>query len=115
MDTLNNILELMKEKGIEQKELETNLALSRGTITKWKNGENKSYLKHINKIADYFNVSTDFLLGRNSQDDTQQSTDYEYKLISIGRMQERGITPEEDAQIAEYIEFLISQRGKKKS
>ena len=28
----------------------------------WKRGRNKSYIKHIQKIADYFNVSTDYLL-----------------------------------------------------
>jgi transcriptional regulator with XRE-family HTH domain len=63
MDTLDKIILLIKEKGIEQKKFALDLGLASSAVTDWKSGRNKSYIKHIDKIASYFNVSTDYLLG----------------------------------------------------
>ena len=43
-------------------ELERKLDISNGTISKW--DKSKPGTQHIIKVADYFNVSTDYLLGR---------------------------------------------------
>lgn len=39
------------------------LKMSKGNIASWKNGGNPS-VDILKKAADYFNVSTDYLLGR---------------------------------------------------
>lgn len=62
--TVERIMILLKEKNIEQKDLAEYLGTQRQTITDWKNGKTKSYQKCIDKIAEFFNVSVDFLLGR---------------------------------------------------
>lgn len=64
MDTLNRIMLLIKEKGIEQQGLAAVLGINKQTISDWKSGKSKTYLKYIQTIADYFNVSTDYLLGK---------------------------------------------------
>ena len=33
-------------------------------ITNWKNGSNRSYLKHLREIAEFYNVSESYLLGK---------------------------------------------------
>lgn len=43
-------------------ELERKLDISNGTISKW--DKSKPGTQHLIKVADYFNVSTDYLLGR---------------------------------------------------
>lgn len=60
--TLHRILSLLNQNSIEQQEFAQKIGLRKQTITEWKSGKTKSYLKHIDKIADYFLVSTDYLL-----------------------------------------------------
>ena len=63
MNTVETILELLKEQNKSQKELTSFLGISEGAVADWKKGKTKSYKKHIDKIAEFFNVSVDYLLG----------------------------------------------------
>lgn len=62
--TIDKILILLKEQKKTQKDLTDFLDISKGVFTDWKSGKNSSYKKHIDKIAEFFGVSTDYLLGR---------------------------------------------------
>ena len=64
MRTIDKILLLLKEQHKKQKDLTDYLNISKGVFTDWKSGKNNSYLKHIGKIAEYFDVSVDYLLGK---------------------------------------------------
>ena len=64
MATLEKIQTLLREQKKTQKELMDYLGLGKTAFTGWKNGSNTSYKKHIDKIAEFFGVSTDYLLGR---------------------------------------------------
>lgn len=63
MGTIDKILLLMQNDNIEQKTLAEAIGVRKQAITEWKNGTTKSYLKYINKIADFFGVSVDYLLN----------------------------------------------------
>ena len=63
MDTINKIMELLAKKKLEQQNLTDYLGVHKSTFSAWKSGNSKSYMKYIDRIADYFNVSTDYLLG----------------------------------------------------
>ncbi|CFQ77975.1 TPA: helix-turn-helix domain-containing protein [Streptococcus agalactiae] len=60
--TFEKIKELAKKHGITLVQLEEKLGYSRNTLYKLKN--QKPNAERIAEIADYFNVSTDYLLGR---------------------------------------------------
>ncbi|MGM2820537.1 helix-turn-helix domain-containing protein [Bacillus cereus group sp. Bce001] len=65
MKTFGNIIRnLRKQKGITQKELAQSLQLSESTIGMYERNERQPDYNTLIRIADYFNVSTDFLLGR---------------------------------------------------
>lgn len=64
MDTIDIIIGLLNESGNSQKDLTDYLGVTEAVFSQWKSKNSKSYEKHINKIADYFNVSTDYLLGK---------------------------------------------------
>ncbi|MBF7115215.1 helix-turn-helix domain-containing protein [Pediococcus pentosaceus] len=65
MNTLYlRIKELADDRGESLAQLERNLKLSNGIISTWKKGKASS--DKIEKVADYFNVTTDYLLGRTS-------------------------------------------------
>ncbi|MBE5748110.1 MAG: helix-turn-helix transcriptional regulator [Clostridia bacterium] len=55
---------LREANDMKQKELAAILQLSPSTINKYEKGERIPEIKHLIKIADFFDVSTDFLLGR---------------------------------------------------
>ena len=60
--TYEKIKELADKHGISLMKLEEDLGYSRNTLYKLKS--QKPNAERISEIADYFNVSTDYLLGR---------------------------------------------------
>lgn len=61
---LNKILKLLSESEFDQKEFADKIGVKPQVVSDWKAGRNKSYTKYIDQIADFFNVSTDYLLGK---------------------------------------------------
>ncbi len=55
---------LRESKGITQAELSSMLSISPSTVGMWEQGRRVPDYENLKRIADYFNVSTDFLLGR---------------------------------------------------
>lgn len=60
------IKQLRKEKDITQKELAETLSISPSTIAMYETGQRKPDSDMLETIADFFNVSVDYLLGRSN-------------------------------------------------
>lgn len=58
------IKELRLEKGISQAALAKAIGVSQKAVDFWEKGENEPKASYILKLADFFGVSTDYLLGR---------------------------------------------------
>ncbi len=56
--------EIRKKKGISQLKLAMDLNTSQNTISRYETGEREAGYKELIAIADYFNVSIDYLLER---------------------------------------------------
>ena len=56
--------EIRKAKGISQLKLAIDLNTSQNTISRYETGEREPGINELIKIADYFNVSIDYLVGR---------------------------------------------------
>lgn len=56
--------ELRQEKGIGQVELSERLNMSKGIISLWENGLREPTMSSLIALADYFDVSIDYLAGR---------------------------------------------------
>jgi len=57
------ISRLRSERGMNQRELASILGVSNGAIGMWETGKREPDLDMVSKIAAYFNVSVDFLIG----------------------------------------------------
>jgi transcriptional regulator with XRE-family HTH domain len=57
------ILELRKERAISQKQVAEDIGVSQSAIAKIEINRNEATASTIRKLADYFNVTTDYLLG----------------------------------------------------
>ena len=56
--------EIRKEKKISQLKLAMDLNMNQNTISRYETGEREPGINELIKIADYFNVSVDYLLKR---------------------------------------------------
>lgn len=65
MTTFERIENLRKQQGISQGKLEKELGFSNGSISKWKNSMPTS--ERLQKVADYFCVTTNYLLTGNEE------------------------------------------------
>lgn len=59
---LMRLKELRKQKGISQLKLAMDLSMNQNTISRYETEEREADYKTLIKIADYFNVSIDYLL-----------------------------------------------------
>lgn len=56
--------ELRKQRGITQLKLAMDLNMNQNTISRYENGEREAGYRELILIADYFDVSLDYLLER---------------------------------------------------
>lgn len=58
------IKRLRKNKGLKQQELAEILGIKRNTYSDWENGKTEPRFDNLVKLADLFDVSLDWLFGR---------------------------------------------------
>ena len=56
--------ELMQEQSLNQVKLAENTGLKQNTISAWLLGKKEPCITSLWKLADYFNVDIDYLVGR---------------------------------------------------
>ncbi|MCI6062118.1 MAG: helix-turn-helix transcriptional regulator [Ligilactobacillus salivarius] len=72
------ISELRKQAGMSQFQLAKVLDIATSTLGMYETGKREPSLKVMNRIANYFNVTTDYLLGRpEKKDDDTKTADIE--------------------------------------
>ncbi|MCK8826030.1 helix-turn-helix domain-containing protein [Fuchsiella alkaliacetigena] len=64
---------LIKEHNLLQKDFAKKIGFSKSTVTMWIRGDREPDNKTLRKIADFFNVSVDYLLGRTNQKNPEKA------------------------------------------
>ena len=104
MEVLTRILTLLDERHVQQKELSNYLGLSKCAMTGWKNGNNNSYIKHLPKIAEFFGVSVDYLLGKETP---TAKKDFTYALYDELA---HDLSEEQIQQLKQFADFLRNSK-----
>lgn len=60
----NRLRKLRERRRMNQKALGECCGVSKNTVARWERGEREPAMCSLIKIADFFEVSTDYLLGR---------------------------------------------------
>ena len=60
----NKLAELRKERHLSQKEFSKIFNVAQNTISQWEQGKRNMDTEILLKLADFFQVTTDYLLGR---------------------------------------------------
>lgn len=77
MSFVDNVLFLISQKGITKNKLLTDLKLGKNSFINWKERGTIPNGETLSKIANYFNVSTDYLLGNEGKKITPPPEDDE--------------------------------------
>ena len=64
--------EIRKSKGISQLKMAMDLNTNQNTLSRYETGEREPGINDLIKIADYFNVSVDYLLERTNNPNIQK-------------------------------------------
>ena len=76
------------------------LGISKNAVTNWKIGDNKSYMKHLPKIAEFFDVSVDYLLGKENPNMENNFTYALYNELA------HDLSDEQLQQLKQFADFL---------
>ena len=111
--------ELREQRGISQTELANFLGVVRSTICQYEKGNRRPYINILGKLSDYFNVSVDYLLGREADSERDEKPQLhipdKYKDVLVAF--EGGaddLTQEDVDKVIEYIELLRTKNRSKK-
>ncbi|ABY93705.1 XRE family transcriptional regulator [Thermoanaerobacter brockii subsp. lactiethylicus] len=122
------IKELRKKKGITQKELASYLGISDRAVGYYESGQRTPPPDILQKIADFFNVSTDYLLGRtniyNPADEITEAVFDDPELLEFWRelkeredlkllfKQTKKLSPKDIKQIIRIIKAIEDEEDK---
>ena len=81
---LSKIATLMSNENITANALTNKAGLTGSAITEWTKGKAKPSMVALIKIANYFNVSVDYLLGRTDDPTIHYLNEKQFKLVARG-------------------------------
>jgi transcriptional regulator with XRE-family HTH domain len=81
LDLKNRLKKLRREKSVSAGELADLTGKAESTIRTWETGKSFPDAETLSKLADFFNVSVDWLLGRSAYRNTEQAAEYEMQFI----------------------------------
>ena len=91
MSTFDKIDTLLKEQNKKQVDLCNYIGIGKNRYTDWKAGRVKSYVKYLPKIAEFLNVTIDYLLSDN-----------EKKPINVDEPEQERISPEKKILLSAF-------------
>lgn len=105
------VKELSKKRDKNLKEVAIELGFSENAFYKWKTQSPKA--ETLEKVAEYFDVSVDYLLGRTddphfSPSHIEDEDDYEQELIMMFRKGEKEVAPEKRDLYRKQTKDLMS-------
>lgn len=107
----NRLKELRKNKNISQEEIGELCGVAKTTISNWENNITQPPIETITKLAQYFSVTTDYLLGLN-RDDLDKIERLKIACQEAGLMAGQDFTLEEFEKAMLVVETL---KGNKKN
>lgn len=93
----HNLINLRKQLKITQQQVATKIGISQQTYAAYENGTRTPPTDILTLLADYYKVTTDFLLNRNDKINNEET-----KLLNLFST----LSNENKLKVIEYIEFL---------
>lgn len=118
MSTVYEIIDaLCAERGVSGSKMCDDLGMSRSTLTELRKGRAKTLnLEKASKIADYFGVTVDYLLGKTDRKpETPAEADVTFDDFTYAMYHEgKELTEENKQKLLEMARFFKTQQEKEK-
>lgn len=101
--------ELRKQKKLRQQDVADAINCSQAVYSRYENGEREPSKIVLNSLADFYNVSVDYILGRDQAEPAQNETEEE-ALQKENATMLSSLTPEEWQRV---MDFIAGMRAKK--
>ncbi len=103
------IFELRKEKKLVQEKLGEYIGVSKQTISKYEKGTKIPSRENVEKLADFFGVPVDYLLGKS--DSTNKSSNNIKEIFESDELHWDGrkLSPDEIESVKALLEVAISR------
>ena len=99
---------LRKSKNLTQTELANILHLSHGAVAMWETNKRQPDNDTLSRLADYFGVSVDYLLGRETPTIPDHTPSEEERRLAE---MIAGMTDEEVEELSRFVDYIISKRN----
>lgn len=102
--------ELRENLGLSQYAFADRFGVAQSTVGNWESGIREPNFDTIQRLADFFGVSVDYLLGRSEKNPlNEQLKDVDFALYG----EVKDLTDEDKEDVIEFIRFKKSLKNKK--
>lgn len=111
---MSRLKKLMEERGVSQKTLALELDIPQPVISRWTTGQRSPSKQNVIRLADYFGVNADYLLGL-TDDSTRRSptkdhiSDEDVKFALWGERSNE-ITPEQFQEVKNFAWYILARK-----
>ena len=106
----NRIAELRSNAHMSQFQLAKVLGIGTSTLGMYETNKRKPSPKVLNRIADYFNVSTDYLLGRTNPADQVHEMTIDEALGTIMSFEGKPVTDHDKKVMKDLLEIYLRNK-----
>lgn len=104
----NRLKNLRDENNFSQKDVANKLNISNATLSQYESGVRQPSYDILKKIADIYNVSIDYLLGRTDIKNFEENT-----IAAHMDDRTKTLSEEQRKRLDDFIDFLIFEEMKK--
>lgn len=107
---IERLKKLRKERKLTQKDIATFLNISQPAYQQFESGKKKMNLETMEKLADFFNVSTDYLLGKTDFPDLDLEVDIDNAIDNSVAYDGTPITDNDREIIKNFLKDYFSNK-----
>lgn len=107
---IERLKKLRKKEKLTQKDIATFLNISQPAYQQFESGKKKMNLETMEKLADYFNVSTDYLLGKTDIPDPESDIDLDSAIDNSVAYDGTPITDNDREIIKDFLKDYFANK-----
>lgn len=108
----DRLVQLRKELNLTQTKFAKKIGFSRTAISAWEIGRNEPSNEDTIKIADFFGVSVDYLIGNSNIRNPEELKNIQF--ANNGGLDTNGLDEEEMRELQRQIDFIKKMKKKQK-
>ena len=109
-ETVNRIISLLKDRNIAKGKFLRDLGFNKSAIAGWERGEHASYKKKLPEIAEYFDVSIDWLTGKEQKNKPVTERDeLKSEILELFNL----LSLEERKELVDYARYKVDHQAEK--